>query len=200
MANRRKQYTDYVKEVTKQITLTVSISQYQLLEQFTEGTNRPMADVISEVFSDTAVVSIRRMLAANAKPSTEEPAASRLPDLAAAKPTLPPTLPSGPQPPKAVPVEPSVHRPVENPAVNDPTRTETLRSQQPTNPGVANPSRPPQLPTSPSIAASATQQTVPPRTPVQPLPPTPPRPAPLPSAKPPAGDAELSPRPETRHE
>ena len=193
MSNRRKQIEDYEKEPTKAVTLLIPISHWQLLETFAEATHRPINDVVSDVFSDTAIVSIRRMLASNAKPSQKEkgasgePAVSGIPALAAAE-LIPPLTPlSNPPSPRVTPADSSARRPVENPAVNDPTRNETPRSQQPTNPAVANPSRPPQAPTMPPSAVS---QPVPPLNRSEPLPPTPFRPVMPPSAQPPSQDSE----------
>ena len=179
MANRRKQYADYVKEATRQITLSVPISLYQLLEQFTEGTNRPMVEVISQVFIDTTIVSIRHMLAANATPGkkeryasiapakTDEPVAPALPDPAAARlppPVIPPFNPPTPVADHAVPG-------VKQPPQERPPLAEAPQS----------------LRQSPAVP-----QPIPPLNRSEPLPSTPPRPVIPPSARPSSGDAERS--------
>ena len=191
MSNRRRQIEDYAKEGTKTITLSIPISQWQMLETFAEATHRPINDVVSDVFSDTAIISIRRMLASNAKPSQKdvsgEPAVSALPDLAAAELTSPLTILSDPPSPKATPAAPSAWRPVENPLVNDLSRPQTPRDQQPPNLGLPNLSRPPQASTTPP---SAMPQPAPPLNRGEPLPPTSPRLVMPPSAKPPLEDSE----------
>jgi len=146
MANRRKERQDYVKEPSKQITLSISISQYQLLEQFTEGTNRPMVDVVSQVFSDTAIVSIRRMLAANTKPNITEKYASKAPANLVAAQLPPPAMPPLDLQP------PVVDQAVFSTNTNQPPQEQPMPPAAPLQSSHQPPSVPPSRPASPLVA------------------------------------------------
>jgi len=154
MAKQRKVIEDYEREPTKSVTLSIPISDWQMLEAFAEATHRPLNDVVSEIFSDTAIVSIRRMLARNATlvkkekhgpkaaktgelavPALLDPADTKLPLPATPPPDLPTPLVDYAVPSKK---QLSQERPM-------PMAVQLQSSHQP-------PSEPPSRPASPLVA------------------------------------------------
>ena len=201
-SSRKLNLKKYVREEFVTIPLRVPQSQYAFLDALCKITNQNLPEQVALLLTDWVMPSVEAALHEH-QTTTDQPPSSttempvkgpgskrainQIVESSVLHGGQKGDLPR--QAPPAVSAESAGRQRVVNPAVNDPTRTEMSRSQQPTNSVVANPSRPPQAPIMPP---SAVPQPIPPLNRGEPLPSTPPRPVIPPSARPSSGDAERS--------